>query len=208
MKTSSSPVRRLVFATASALVLGAYVPASLQQPSGDAERAATLRVFQERVEAYAALHRRLEQPLPPLDVTRETVRNFVNRQLLANAIRKARAGAQPGDIFTPAVARVFRDLVSEALAGRDPEALLTELHEDHPETHRIRPTVNEPYPRGATQEVPPVLLSHLPALPEDVEYRIVNHDLVLWDIHANLVVDFVHNAFERPRALTERGVHQ
>jgi hypothetical protein len=206
MNPSPSPACRLLLTTAYAVLLAVSVPAGLQSSTG--ERDAALRVFHERVEAYAALHRRLEAPLPALDVTRETVRNYVTRQLLANAIRKARAGAQPGDIFTPAVAQVFRRLIAEALAGRDTEALLTELHADHPETHRLLPMVNEPYPRGATQEVPALLLHTLPPLPEDVEYRIVNHDLVLWDIHANLVVDFVRNAFEGSRQTTDSDVHK
>lgn len=50
-------------------------------------------------------------------------------------------------------------------------------------------------PGGATHEVPAILLQRLPPLPEDVEYRILDHDLVLWDIHADLVVDFVPFAF-------------
>jgi hypothetical protein len=45
-------------------------------------------------------------------------------------------------------------------------------------------------PRGAC-----LAAAGAPELPEDVEYRIVNHDLVLWDIHADLVVDFLPNAF-------------
>jgi hypothetical protein len=55
--------------------------------------------------------------------------------------------------------------------------------------------VNEPYPEGATHEVPATLLQRFPGLPEDVEYRILDHDLVLWDIHADLVIDFVPFAF-------------
>jgi hypothetical protein len=203
MKTLSSPVRRLVFTTACFVVLGVYAPGAIPQPVNDPERAAALRVFHERVAAYAALHERLEQPLPPLDVARETVRNYVNRHVLASAIRKARAGARQGDVFTPEVARLFRTLIAEAFAGRDVEAMLTDLHREHPETHRLLPVVNEPYPRGATQEVPASLLHVLPPLPGDIEYRIVNHALVLWDVHANLVVDFVPDAFE-VRKMTAR----
>ena len=49
--------------------------------------------------------------------------------------------------------------------------------------------------------MPIVLLWALPALVNTVEYRIVNHDLVLWAIHANLVVDYIPNAF-RPLETT------
>lgn len=162
-------------------------------------REAALKVFVERVGSYAALHVRLERALPPLDVTRETLRLFAIRQRLADGIREARAGARQGDIFSPDVADVFRAIIAERLAGRDVEGFLIALHEEHPSMHGVRPTVNGPFISGASQEMPTVLLHALPALPTDVEYRIVNHDLVLWDIHANLVIDFV------PDALGGRG---
>jgi hypothetical protein len=168
---------------------------SVQQPPDVFDRDVAMRLFRERVDAYAALHRRLEAPLLTLTRTRDMRRNFVARQLLATAIRKARGRAQQGDIFSPDVAFVLRAVIRRALAGRDVETLLAELNEEHPEAHRLRAVVNEPLPRGTTHEVPVVLLMVLPELPEDVEYRIVNHDLLLWDIHADLVVDVLPNAF-------------
>ena len=42
--------------------------------------------------------------------------------------------------------------------------------------------------------MPPNLLAALPDLPEDLEYRIVNRDLILHDIDANIVVDVIDNA--------------
>lgn len=186
--------RQILLALACVAALGPLASASARQPASD-DRAAALRLFSQRVDAYAALHRRLEGPLPPLTPTKEVLRNDAARQLLANAIRQARPAAKQGDIFEPAVAMVFRALVAGALKGRDIEGFLVELSEEHPSMHGVRPVVNAPLPAGATHEMPAVLLHVLPALPEDVEYRIVDHDLVLWDIHANLVVDFIPNAF-------------
>ena len=176
------------------IALGSW---GVQHTAASLDRDAAIRVFHERVDAYAALHRRLETPLLALTRTRDMRRNFVARQLLANSIRKSRARAQPGDIFSPDVAIALRAIIDEALSGRDVESLLAELNEEHPQPHDLRVAVNEPLPRGATHEMPVVLLMVLPALPEDVEYRIVNHDLVLWDIHADLVVDYLLNAFRR-----------
>jgi hypothetical protein len=45
--------------------------------------------------------------------------------------------------------------------------------------------------------VPPRLLQSLPALPEELQYRIIGLSLVLWDYHANLIVDFLPDAFAR-----------
>lgn len=102
---------------------------------GEAEHAAALRLFSERVETYVSLHRRLEAPLPPMTSTANTWSIFLARRYLASAIRGARPTARQGDIFTPAVATVFRELIREALAGRDVEALLTELNAEHPWEH-------------------------------------------------------------------------
>ena len=41
---------------------------------------------------------------------------------------------------------------------------------------------------------PATLLPLLPALPEQLEYRVVQHYLVLRDIEANLILDFMPNA--------------
>jgi hypothetical protein len=40
-------------------------------------------------------------------------------------------------------------------------------------------------------------LAALPKLPKELEYRFLGRDLVLWDLHAGLIVDFI------PRALAE-----
>lgn len=193
MRTTCVASRLFRLAAACAVTLGMSGPLSARQASD--ERAEALALFSLRIADYAALHRRLEGPLPPLTSTRETLRNYVARQLLADGIRTARAGAKQGDILEPKVAMVFRAVIADALKGRDVEALLAEINDEHLAAHGVWPVVNEPLPRGVTHEVPCVLLQVLPALPEDVEYRIVNHDLVLWDTHANLVVDFVPHAF-------------
>ena len=43
--------------------------------------------------------------------------------------------------------------------------------------------------------VPPQLLATLPLLPPELQYRIIGNTLVLWDHHANLIVDFLPGAF-------------
>lgn len=43
--------------------------------------------------------------------------------------------------------------------------------------------------------MPPCLLAALPPLPEELGYRFLAGDLVLVDLHARLIVDFI------PRAL-------
>jgi hypothetical protein len=160
----------------------------------DDDSAAALRDFDLRIGAYAALHQRLEAGLPPLQSLKSPRSILLARTYLAAAIKSARPHARQGDMFTPAVAPVVRMIIAKALAGRDPEAMLRDLFEEHPKKPGFHPRVYEPYPDWATHEMPAILLRHLPSLPEDVEYRLVNHDLVLWDIHADLIVDVLRDA--------------
>jgi len=52
------------------------------------------------------------------------------------------------------------------------------------------------WPEGVPFDfVPPQLLRSLPALPPELQYRIIGRSLVLWDHHANLIVDFLPGAF-------------
>ena len=200
MATLSRLAHRLFAAVVcAAAVAGAGIPveAEVEQAGSRVDREAALRVFQVRVEEYAVLHRRLEGPLPPLKVRRNMLENAIAQQLLANAIRNARRDVQPGSIFSPEVAAALRALIADALEGRDVEELLQELHAEHPGIEDVRPVINEPLPDETTHHMPLVLLRVLPALPEDVEYRIVYRDLVLWDVHANLVVDCMPNAFRQ-----------
>jgi hypothetical protein len=57
--------------------------------------------------------------------------------------------------------------------------------------------VNSRYPDSSPlPTVPPNLLVRLPQLPEELEYRIVKKDLILRDVNANLIVDFIPNAIQ------------
>jgi hypothetical protein len=45
--------------------------------------------------------------------------------------------------------------------------------------------------------MPPQLLASLPKLPEALEYRFIGDRLILLDVHAHLVVDFIERALPR-----------
>ena len=55
------------------------------------------------------------------------------------------------------------------------------------------------YPGWATREVPGMLLQRLPGLPDELEYRIVDHDLAILDADAALVLDVL------PFAIAQAG---
>lgn len=146
--------------------------------------------FLQRVDEYVALHRRLEAPLPPRVVTDDLEALFAPRKALAAAIRTARAEARQGDIFSPALAGYFRVLVADALRQGGVKDMLA-IVEDENSVH-IPAAVNGEYPAGRSISLMPTcLLLALPPLPAELQYRFVGRDLILWDLHAGLIVDFV-----------------
>ena len=55
--------------------------------------------------------------------------------------------------------------------------------------------VNSRYPPGVPlQSTPPTLLLNLPRLPHELQYRLVGHYLVLYDVAADMIVDFIAGA--------------
>jgi hypothetical protein len=160
-----------------------------------------LRVFHERVDSYAALHRRLGLPLAA-GRSADPLSRLLTSQYLASAIRSSRRTSQQGEIFTPDVATVFRQLLADSIGERDGETFLTELSDGGIVPRGMHPTVNEPYSMTTVFRIPPDVRLGLPLLPAELDYRIAAHDLLLWDIYAGIVVDFVPNAFVT-RVVTE-----
>ena len=182
-----------------AVVLGVSgVAAANTLPRHEVNRAAALRVFQERITAYAALHRRVAAGVPALGPS-ESIRSILRaRAALASGIRAARPDAREGDIFTPAAADAVRGLIAKALTGVDSEAFLRDLYEEQDVLPGYRPRVHDTYPEWATHEVPMVLLERLPLLPKPIQYRLVDHALVLWDADADLIIDVLPDAIPAP----------
>ena len=57
---------------------------------------------------------------------------------------------------------------------------------------KVPPHINEPYPTTLPlATVPPTLLMKLPTLPPELEYRFLGRHLILRDIKANLIVDYI-----------------
>jgi len=158
---------------------------------------AATRAFHERVDSYAALHHRLAPP-PPAMTSTDPISKLLSRNYLAAAIRGARRYAQQGEIFTPEVAMLFRWSLADSIGERDAETFLRELNGGEPMPRGMHPDVNEPYTMTPLYRIPQEVRLGLPPIPPELDYRIAAHDLVLWDIYAGVVVDFV------PDALTSR----
>lgn len=170
------------------LFVGLVGAASGQQASDPMRQ-----TFLQRVDDYVALHRRVEAPLPPEVVTADVEAIFGRRNALAAAIRTARPEARQGDIFAPSTARYFRELVAEALRNGAIRNMLAIVEDEN--TVHVRAQVNADYPAGRSiAMMPPCLLTALPPLPAELRYGFVGRDLILWDVEAGLIVDFVPHA--------------
>jgi hypothetical protein len=149
-----------------------------------------MRQFHERVESYAALHRRLAPP-PPAATSTDPIGKLLSRNYLAAAIRGARRYAQQGEIFTPDVATLLRWALADSIGERDGETFLRALNGGEPIARGMHP-----------YRIPQEVRLGLPPIPPELDYRIAAHDLVLWDIYAGVVVDFVPDVLT-PRVSTE-----
>lgn len=157
-----------------------------------------LHLFNERVEGYVRLHHKAEDTfhLPHLKPT-GSIRKIQQRQrAMAQHIRSLRKNAREGNLFTPEVSAYFERSLAAAYQTSS-EGILANLVCLSDGDQKLRP--NDVYP--ATWEynpMPPTILLHLPRLPEEVEYRIVNKDLIVLDVEADMVVDILRNSISLP----------
>jgi len=149
--------------------------------------------FQEQLSDYLKLRKTAVDQLPKLKSTSSAEALTERQGLVAAGIQMARAGAAQGTIFTPEVAQEFRQFGKQAMEGRKGKRVRRSLAHSEPVQATIR--VNQPYPRGVPlQSMPPTLLKGLPKLPKELEYRLVSRTLVLRDVEANLIVDYLPEA--------------
>ena len=159
-------------------------------------QAAVLQEFKERVDQYMKLHADLEKEGPPLKRTDDPSKIKASQDALATKLRAARADAKPGDIFTPAVQAEFRKLLRPEVTGPDAADTKKAIKDDQPVSVPLK--VNAIYPTDQPlPTVPPKILLSLPKLPEDLEFRIIGTHLILRDVHANIIVDFMPRVLPR-----------
>src|SRR5262249_51303282 len=120
-----------------------------------------------------------------------------HQQALARKMREARPHAKQGDIFSSDARESFHRSIRKTMnSPRGKHARATLKQGDPLPPLRLR--VNDVYPdKLPFTTVPPTLLQVLPKLPNELVYRIVGRDLLLVDMHANMIVDVMHEAMPR-----------
>ena len=164
--------------------------------AADVQTAQTpLEEFEVAVRDYAKVHRAVERQLPRLHRAHDVQEIAEHTNAMASALQAARAGAREGDVFTPAIGVFLRGRISDALAAHGflPDDVIAASVEEADDEAPM-PMVNGRFPwrRGAAMW--PCVIDALPALPQELQYRIVGSHLVLVDIHADLVIDVLRNA--------------
>lgn len=152
--------------------------------------------FSQRAAAYADTHRTLERTLPSQPDRPSPEQVDAHQRALARLISRARSEAGPGDLFTRECRAYFRRQIRRALSGPDGADLKGVIMDDNP--GRIQLQINGRYPDDApVSTMPTQVLAMLPVLPPELEYRFIGDRLILLDVHAHLVVDYIDNALPR-----------
>ena len=120
---------------------------------------------------------------------------------LADALRKVRPTAKQGDLISADMAAAIRRELTRAFNTPRRDLLLDDLSEQN-ETpaESPTPTVNQPL---SAPRVPPRLMELLPPLPKQLEYDFVGRALVIRDIDADVVIDYLPDSLpEISRSVT------
>jgi ABC-type transporter Mla subunit MlaD len=157
------------------------------------------------VQAYAELERKLESRLPKLPDKAEPERIVAHKDALASAIQQTRSNAKQGDLFIlearPVLIKMIRSETVGAQGAQAREEIVDTAAKkgSNEAPAAVNLKVNSKYPSSVSlSTVPADLLTILPQLPSEVDYRFVHRHLILRSVKANLILDFIPGALPPP----------
>jgi predicted phosphodiesterase len=165
-------------------------------PTFDPLRAA-LQAYVDQTQPYRRQAAQVAEDVPgkaaPTPAATRSVRARQNS--LADALRtKLRPNARQGEIFTPPIAAAIKHQLENVFASPQKDLILDDLAEQNttpspaPASVAINRTLKAP-------QMPPRLIEVLPRLPKQLEYDFVGRTIILRDIDADVVVDYLPDAF-------------
>jgi hypothetical protein len=150
----------------------------------------------DRLKAYIDLHTKLERTLPRLPDEATPIQIDKNQRAFEALMRKTRAKAKQGDIFTPQARPVIVRLLATIFGGPEGKQLKESIMDENPVGVTVK--VNGRYPDVVPlSTIPPQVLQTLPRLSEDMEYRFIGDRLILLDTHAHVIADFIDDALPK-----------
>ena len=182
--------------TLSLILLCALAPltSARAQQSAVNPDAATIVDFNKRVEAYVALHNKVDAKLPEPGADGRPEAVVEHQREFAKLMAQERPNAQPGDIMTKPMRNVVRRLLAGVFRGPNGREIKHSILDEYTGNFALR--VNRTYPDGMPfSTVPLAILEGLPKLPDALAYRFVGERLILLDQHGRLVVDIMEKAF-------------
>lgn len=164
-------------------------------PLSDAD-AAALATMNDKLKSYLALHLKLEATLPKLPAEATPIQIDTNQRQFEKLIRSARATAKQGELFTPEAQAVIKRLLAAVFAGPEGQELKASIMDENPVALKL--AVNGRYPDEVPiSTMPPLVLQTLPKLNENLEYRFIGDNLIILDMHAHVIADFIEDALPR-----------
>lgn len=188
-------MRLIRSAAALLMVMASAAGAAAQKDTVTADETAAMAQFDAAVSSYMALRQKLRDEISgPIPGSTALQLNRAS-DALAAAIQRARSDARVGSIFVDPAAVVVKRRVSD-LVRVDHGAVLDGI-DDPPVTVKA-PAIHLRFPAASQlATMPPSLLAVLPQLPKELEYRIIGDYLVLRDVDAGLILDYIPAAVPR-----------
>jgi hypothetical protein len=92
---------------------------------------------------------------------------------------------------------VFRKVLYALFTGPDGPKLRDAMEDENP-GEAVKLVVNGRYPDTIPlSTMSPQIIKALPPLPEELEYRFIQDALILLDVHAHIIVDYLSAAVPR-----------
>ena len=160
------------------------------------EDARALATMNDRLKEYVDLHLKLERSLPSLPKEATPQEIDKNQRAFEKLMRDTRKTAKRGDLFTAEARPVIKRLLATVFGGPDGKQLKASIMDENPvDPVALKLTVNGRYPDTVPlTSIPPQVLQTLPKLSEDLEYRFIGDWLILYDVHAHVIADYIDNA--------------
>ena len=170
-------------------------PSAAVSPS-DIE-AEALEEFQEEIDEYVELRNKLESQLPSLPMQAAPEQVHAHEIALGDLIISARQRAKQGDIFFSQIDPLIRERAQTVFArpeGAQDKATI----QDEQSERNVAARVNQRYPDDLPlSAVPASVLASLPRLPPELQYRFLRRHLILIDIGARIIVDYLPDVLPR-----------
>ena len=159
--------------------------------------AKALEEFQEELDEYVELRNKLESQLPPLPTQAAPERVHAHEIALGDLIMSARRRAKQGDIFVSEVEPLIRARAQTVFASPEGAQDKAAIQDEQSERN-VAARVNQRYPDGLPlSAVPASVLASLPRLPPELQYRFLGRHLILIDIGARIIVDYLPEVLPR-----------